>query len=171
MHRILSKQGYLVESVVSGHKAIELLDKREFDLVVTDLKMEGIDGMDVLKYVKSKSPHTEVIMITGYATVDSAVEAMKQGAFHYIAKPYKLDEVRGIVKQALIKRGLQLENLELKKKAGTKEIICRAHRKIKVLWAGNKSCKAGGPHRCKCIDFRGIWNWKRGFGKIYTCNE
>ncbi|WP_459891700.1 sigma-54-dependent transcriptional regulator [Desulfothermus okinawensis] len=121
LHRILSKQGYLVESVVSGHKAIELLDKREFDLVVTDLKMEGIDGMDVLKYVKSKSPHTEVIMITGYATVDSAVEAMKQGAFHYIAKPYKLDEVRGIVKQALIKRGLQLENLELKKKLAQKK--------------------------------------------------
>ncbi|GAB6161102.1 sigma-54 dependent transcriptional regulator [Desulfothermus naphthae] len=137
LHRILSKEGYVIESVASGKEAIDLINKKEFDLVVTDLKMEGIDGMEVLKYVKSKAPYTEVIMITGYATVDSAVTAMKEGAFHYIAKPYKLDEVRGIVKQALIKRGLQLENIELRKKLTQKrpsvELIGKSKQFLKVV--------------------------------------
>ncbi len=116
LERILIKEGYRVTSVPSGYEAIDKLKEQEFDLVVTDLKMEGIDGMEVLRYVKENFPHTEVIMITGYATVDSAVEAMKSGAFHYIAKPYKLNEVRMIVKQALSKRELQLENIKLKEK-------------------------------------------------------
>ena len=91
LDRILSKEGYVISSVSSGYEAIDYLKRKEFDLVITDLKMEGIDGMEVLKYVKNNFPFTEVIMITGYATVESAVQAMKQGAYHYIAKPYKLD--------------------------------------------------------------------------------
>ena len=111
---ILKKEGYEVISVESGVKALELLESRTFDLVITDLKMEKVDGMGVLEKSKELQPFTEVIMITGYATVDSAVEAMKEGAYHYIAKPYKLDEVRRISREALIKRRLRLENLELR---------------------------------------------------------
>jgi DNA-binding NtrC family response regulator len=76
--------------------------------------MEQVDGMQVLRKTKELQPYTEVIMITGYATVDSSVEAMHQGAYYYIAKPYKIGEVRKIAREALIKRQLQLENLELK---------------------------------------------------------
>jgi DNA-binding NtrC family response regulator len=76
--------------------------------------MENVDGMEVLKNSRDLWPHTEVVMITGYATVNSAVEAMKEGAYHYVEKPYKIDEVRKIVKEALLKRRLQLENLELR---------------------------------------------------------
>jgi len=111
---ILKKEGYEVVSVDSGVKALDLLESRTFDLVITDLKMEKVDGMKVLEKSKELQPYTEVIMITGYATVDSAVEAMKEGAYHYIAKPYKLDEVRRITREALIKRRLRLENLELR---------------------------------------------------------
>jgi DNA-binding NtrC family response regulator len=114
LEHILKKEGYGVVSVNSGAKALEAMRKGAFDLVLTDLKMEGVDGMEVLKMSRELQPHTEVVMVTGYATVNSAVEAMKEGAYHYIAKPYKIDEVRKIVKEALLKRSLLLENLELK---------------------------------------------------------
>ncbi len=111
---ILKKEGYETVAIDSGEKAIALLKKQAFDLVVTDFKMEKVDGMQVLEQTKSLHPLTEVIMITGYATVNLAVHSMKVGAFYYIAKPYKIDEVRQIVREALNKRRLQLENLQLR---------------------------------------------------------
>ena len=114
LEHILKKEGYGVVSVNSGAKALDAMKKEEFDLILTDLKMEGVDGMEVLRRSRELQPHTEVVMITGYATVNSAVQAMQEGAYHYIAKPYKIDEVRKIVKEALLKRNLLLENLELK---------------------------------------------------------
>ena len=114
LERILNKEGYSVVATGSGSKALDLLRDEEFDLVLTDLKMKNVDGMEILKASKSRAPQTEVIMITGYATVDSAVEAMKEGAYHYLAKPYKLEEVRKTVREALLKRELTLENRALK---------------------------------------------------------
>ncbi|NNK01927.1 MAG: sigma-54-dependent Fis family transcriptional regulator [Desulfatitalea sp.] len=111
---ILKKQGYIVTSAESGAKAIDLLSRHTFDLVITDLKMEKVDGMAVLAESRRRQPLTEVILLTGYATVDSAVSALKAGAYHYIAKPLKIDAIRKIVSEALIKRRLQLENLQLK---------------------------------------------------------
>lgn len=115
MH-VLKKEGYSILGTQSGPEAIELLDSETFDLVLTDLKMEKVDGMTVLAHVKKHSPHTEVIMITGYATLESAIEAMKLGAYHYLAKPFKLDEVRKVVKEALEKVTLKKENIQLKTK-------------------------------------------------------
>jgi ATP-dependent Lon protease len=80
------------------------LEAGEFDVVLTDLRMGGIDGMDLLDRIKVRHPETRVIMMTGYATVPSAIEAMQKGAFHYIAKPFKLDEVRAAIKLALEKK-------------------------------------------------------------------
>ncbi len=114
LEHILKKEGHEVITTDSGAKALDLLLRRDFDLVLTDLKMEKVDGMQVLEKTRELHPYTEVIMITGYATVDSAVAAMKEGAYHYIAKPYRIDEIRQIVRQALMKRRLQLENLALK---------------------------------------------------------
>ncbi len=114
LDHILKKQGYRTIAVDSGRKAIELMQSESVDLVVTDLKMEKIDGMAVLEKTRELLPDTEVIMITGYATVSSAVEALKKGAYHYIAKPYKIDEVRKTVAEALLKRQLLIENRELK---------------------------------------------------------
>ena len=95
-------------------KHLRLLETRIFDLVITDYKMSKVDGLQVLEKSRSCQPHTEVILITGYATVNSAVTALKKGAYHYITKPYKIDEVRQIVQEALLKRSLQLENIALK---------------------------------------------------------
>jgi DNA-binding NtrC family response regulator len=100
--------------VNSGNRAVELLESVHFDLVLTDLKMKDVDGMEVLRKTKELQPYTEVIMITGYATVDTSVQAMLDGAYYYIAKPFKIDELRKIAAEALLKRRLRLENLQLR---------------------------------------------------------
>ncbi|KPJ98954.1 MAG: Fis family transcriptional regulator [Desulfobacterales bacterium SG8_35] len=111
---ILKKEGYEVTATQSGPRALNLLEEKDFDLILTDLKMEKVDGMQVLIRSKELHPNTEVVMITGYATVDSAINAMKAGAYHYLPKPFKLDEVRKVVKEALEKKQLKQENIKLR---------------------------------------------------------
>ena len=119
LEHIMKKEGYNVMTTQSGSQAIKMLEtsgEYEFDVVLTDLKMPGVDGMEVLAQSKRLWPDTEVIMVTGYATMDSAIEAVKAGAYHYVSKPFELDEVRRVVKKALEKRALKLENRRLKEK-------------------------------------------------------
>jgi ATP-dependent Lon protease len=104
LEHILKKEDYTIITAASGTEAIEKLEASDFDVILTDLKMEKVNGIDVLEKTKSKYPDTQVIMITAYAAVDSAIEAIKRGAFHYIAKPFRLDEVRSTVKEALNKK-------------------------------------------------------------------
>lgn len=114
LEHILKKEGYTVTGTESGSNALKLLEEQQFDVVLTDLRMEKIDGLHILKKCHDLQPDTEVIMITGYATLESAVEAMKKGAFHYIAKPFKLDLVRNVVKEAAEKVKLKRENRTLR---------------------------------------------------------
>jgi len=118
---VLRKEGYQVVAAKSGKQALSYLEKNEFSLVLTDLKMPQVDGMQVLKRVKSLYPQTEVIMITGFSTVDSAVESLKAGAYHYITKPFKLEEVRKVVFEATQKYQLIQEVEELRKEFGHQE--------------------------------------------------
>lgn len=111
---VMKKEGYEVAATMSGPNALKLLQEQEFDVVLTDLKMEKVDGMEILEKTKQMYPDTEVIMITAYATIPSAVETMKKGAYDYIAKPIKLDEVRKIVKDAAEKVRLKKENRMLR---------------------------------------------------------
>jgi len=111
---ILKNEGYQITPKQNSTEALALIRDKGFDLILTDLKMEKVDGMDILKFSRENHPGTEVIMITGYATVDSAIDAMKAGAYHYIAKPYKIDEVRKVVKEALEKQSLKKENRQLR---------------------------------------------------------
>jgi ATP-dependent Lon protease len=104
---VLTKDEYEVVAAADGETALRELDSSEFDVVLTDLKMGRIDGMELLDRIRIRTPETRVIMVTGYATVPSAIEAVQKGAFHYIAKPYKLDEVRDTVKRALEKKTLR----------------------------------------------------------------
>ena len=113
MH-VLKKEGYSILGTQNSTEALELLVRERFDLVLTDLKMEKVDGMQILSRTRELYPDTEVIMITGYATLETAIEAMKLGAYHYIAKPFKLEEVRKVVKEALEKVSLKRENVTLK---------------------------------------------------------
>ncbi|MGE5028115.1 MAG: sigma-54-dependent transcriptional regulator, partial [Betaproteobacteria bacterium] len=111
---VLKKDGYDVTGAQSGAAALALFEGQSFDVVLTDLKMEKVDGMQVLKKSRERNPETEVIVITGYATPESAVEAMKQGAFYYIAQPFRLDEVRQVVGEAIAKVRLKRENRQLR---------------------------------------------------------
>jgi len=106
MSHVLLKENYGVQTAKDGYEALAAVEKTEFDVVLTDFKMDKMDGLEVLAKIKAHSPNTQVIMITGYATINTAVEAMKKGAFHYIAKPFKLDDVRNVVQQALEKRAI-----------------------------------------------------------------
>ncbi|EGV52600.1 sigma-54-dependent transcriptional regulator [Candidatus Endoriftia persephone] len=112
---VCRKAGHEVTTRTSSSAAFELLESQEFDLVLSDLRMERVDGMAILRRVKELQPETAVVLITGYATLDSAVAAMKAGAFHYIAKPFRLDEVREVVRTALELVRLKRENRQLKR--------------------------------------------------------
>ena len=101
---ILRKEGYQVAGAANGMEALEQVKVREFDVVLTDLKMEKMDGLQLLESVKEIAPRTEVIMVTGYATVSTAVDALKKGAAHYLSKPIKLDELRDTVREIVNKK-------------------------------------------------------------------
>ncbi len=114
LERVLAKEGYDVATAGSGPAALRLLRQHAFDVVVTDLKMERVDGLEVLRRSREIDPDVEVILVTGYASVDTAIEAMRQGAYHYVAKPFKLDEVRKVVGEAVEKVALKKENRRLR---------------------------------------------------------
>ncbi len=99
--RLLRKEGYEVVTSPSGEDAIVELESSRFDIVLTDLRMANIDGIYVLEKTKKMYPETDVIVITGYATTETAVEAMRKGAFHYLVKPLQINELRAIVSEAL----------------------------------------------------------------------
>ncbi len=119
LERVLAKDGYDVATASSGQSALRQLRQKTFDVVLTDLKMEKVDGMQVLRRCKEIDPDVEVILITGYAAIDTAIEAVKQGAYHYLPKPFKLDEVRKIVGEAVEKVALKRENRRLRESIET----------------------------------------------------
>ncbi|MBL0224974.1 MAG: sigma-54-dependent Fis family transcriptional regulator [Geobacteraceae bacterium] len=110
----LQETGYAVATAASGEEGLSRFDEVSPALVITDMKMPGMDGMQVLKAVKERAPETLVIMITAFGTVDIAVEAMKAGAYDYITKPFNRDELRLTVAKALQFSGLTVENKRLK---------------------------------------------------------
>ncbi|RMG96981.1 MAG: sigma-54-dependent Fis family transcriptional regulator [Candidatus Dadabacteria bacterium] len=110
----LAEEGYAVATAASGEEALEKLDRAAFDLVVTDIKMPGMDGMDLLRRIKAEAPETQVIVVTAFGTIEMAVEAMKAGAAEYITKPFNRDELKLAVRKALRVRDLEAENVRLR---------------------------------------------------------
>jgi len=98
---ILTGEGFSVMAAHNGEESLELLAKNEFDLVLLDLIMPGLGGMDLLPSVRRLNPHAQIIMITAFSTVENAVKAMQRGASDYIAKPFKIDELLVAVKKCL----------------------------------------------------------------------
>ncbi|CAI4030619.1 Regulatory protein AtoC [Nitrospira tepida] len=112
---MLKKAGYTTTLAADGEEAVSQVNKEIYDLVITDLKMPGVGGMEVLKAVKSASPDTVVLVVTAFGSPDTAVEAMKLGAYDYLTKPFQVDEVQLIIRNALEKRRLSAENMLLKR--------------------------------------------------------
>src|SRR5208282_5235857 len=120
MSESLERVGFHVVQAKSGAEAFQFLTANDVDVVLTDLKMPTIDGMEILTAARKNDPNTAVIIITGYGTIETAVEAMKAGAFHYLTKPINVEELRLTVKKALERKDLIIENLDLKRKVDKK---------------------------------------------------
>ncbi|MDP8236230.1 MAG: response regulator [Candidatus Erginobacter occultus] len=103
---LFRKQGYEVSTASSGEEAVAMVDREIFEVVITDLKMKGLSGLDVLHHVKRVHPETEVIILTAHGTIGNAVEAMKLGAFDYLTKPFEPDEGILVVRKALERKRL-----------------------------------------------------------------
>lgn len=112
---MLKKEGYDVVCVEDGQEAIDILKKKSFDMVISDMQMPNVTGIELLRHVKEQSPDLTFMMITAFGTTETAVEAMKLGAYDYITKPFKIDEVRINIANALRSQSLEVENRALKK--------------------------------------------------------
>lgn len=112
---MLKKEGYEITLAEDGQKAKDLLTKKTFDMIISDLQMPHVTGIELLKHVKESYPDTVFMLITAFGTTETAVEAMKMGAYDYLTKPFKIDEVRLNIQNALRSRNLEVENRSLKK--------------------------------------------------------
>jgi two-component system response regulator PilR (NtrC family) len=134
---MLQKDNYLVSTATDGAEAIEKIENALYDLAVVDVQMPVMNGIEVLKKINEKCPETTVIMITAFASHETAIEAMKLGAYDYITKPFKIDEIKLVIKKALDKKRLERENSRLKKELETKygfgNIIGRSPAIIKIF--------------------------------------
>jgi len=104
----LEKSGYTVEAFDSSKGALDRISEKKFDFVVTDVRMDDVDGIDILNKVMETSPRTKVIIITGYATIELAREALVKGAYDFIAKPFQPDDLREVLERAI--KSLKLDN-------------------------------------------------------------
>jgi two-component system response regulator PilR (NtrC family) len=112
---LLEREGYITDQVDCAESALEIFESAFYDLIISDVNMPGLNGLDLLKLIKKVTPETAVLLVTAFSTSDQAVEAMKLGAYDYIAKPFKVEEIKVLVRNALEKRNLERENLRLKK--------------------------------------------------------
>jgi len=139
---ITKKEGYLPTGVESGEEALEKASEHIYAMVISDLKLPGINGMQVLQSIRSASPDTSIIIITAYASVGTAVEAMKNGAEDYLVKPFSLDEIRLIINKVMEKRGILIDNTllreQLKNKYSFDNIIGNSEPMIEVYKMINK---------------------------------
>ncbi|MBI4872053.1 MAG: sigma-54-dependent Fis family transcriptional regulator [Candidatus Riflebacteria bacterium] len=130
-------EGYRLFTASSAVEALNLMQAQPFDLVLTDLRMPGVDGLEFLRRTRELYPETLVILITGYATIESAIAAMKEGAFDYLTKPYNLEAVRMTVRRAASQKRLQQENRALKRELADvrapSPILGRSRRMAEIL--------------------------------------
>ena len=158
---LLTKEGHDVQTAGSGQEALQLLEDNPVDLVITDLRMPGLDGAQLLTHIKDKYPSTLVIMMTAYGSEKIAVEAMKAGAHDYIVKPFNNDEVKLLVHQALEQNALRREVRQLH------ERLDAAFRFDSILGTSPAMqhvfdmVKKGGRNRSDRSDHWREWHWQR----------
>ncbi|MGO8878942.1 MAG: sigma-54-dependent transcriptional regulator [Desulfomonilaceae bacterium] len=114
LHKALTKEGYAVETYGSGEEFLNALEHSPVDLAFLDISLPGISGLEVLKHAKPKFPEMEIILLTGYSSIETVIESVRQGAFYYVAKPVKLDEIRHLASKVYDRKRLLDENRALK---------------------------------------------------------
>lgn len=112
LKRVLEKEGYSVDAFTRGSQALEEVGKRRYDVVITDIMMGNVDGMMILDHVRSRYPDVPVIIITGYGKKETAEEAIRKGVYAFLIKPFRIDELKTLVKEALSSRDEQLDDDE-----------------------------------------------------------
>ncbi len=142
----ISRKGGLVDSVGSAEEAVSVLGKVSYDVAVVDIRLPGMDGIELLKRIKQGPTSTEVIIITGHGTIDSAISAMKLGAYDYLTKPCKLVELELIIQKAYEKKTLQDTNLNLREELRNKntygEVIGRSRKIMEVMNLADKVARS-----------------------------
>jgi DNA-binding NtrC family response regulator len=138
----LSVQGYRVKAVENGYRGIALIERESFDVIILDLKMPGIHGMDVLRSINKNDPNSVVVVITGYGTIELAVEAMREGAYNFLTKPFTPEALTDAVKKAVKKRRRNLEkeynNFPLNADIDSERIITRSPEMVEVVRLAKK---------------------------------
>jgi DNA-binding NtrC family response regulator len=144
--RILSRQGYACLTAENGHAALAILEREHPDLLLTDLKMPEMDGMALLQHAHATDPALPVIMITGFASIESAVAAVREGAFDYLPKSFSVDQLRVAVERALRHRGLQIENRNLRQQLqqtlGLENVVGRSPAMTQVFELVKKAARS-----------------------------
>jgi DNA-binding NtrC family response regulator len=137
LHKELARRNFEVSVVRDGRSAVEICDQTDFDVVVMDIQMPNLTGMEALKILKTNSPSPEVIMLTGHATLETAIEALKGGAYDYLTKPCKIEELDVLIRKAHEKGYLEKENQQLharlSRKEGAPAFITRAPKMLELL--------------------------------------
>ncbi len=134
LQEFLSKEGYNVYLAESGEKAINLIKTNRVEIALIDLKMPGMDGISTLKEIKKIAPETIAVILTGYPTIESSIEALRSGAYDYVVKPFKLNDLKNTIEKALNEYRLKSEIGQLRKKIQTLEEQLKEYQK-----AGKKS--------------------------------
>src|SRR5712692_10963866 len=116
----LGEEGYAVDTAASGAEAIDLFDGGAHHLVICDLQLPDMDGLELLRHMKDAKPNTEVIVVTGYGSVQAAVEATKAGAFYFVEKPFDFEELLPLVEKALERRELMAEAANMRRQLSTR---------------------------------------------------
>jgi DNA-binding NtrC family response regulator len=114
LRNYLTREGYEIHTAPSGETALQFLEEHDYDVVLTDLRMGGMDGLALVREIHAARPETQVVLMTAFGGIDIAVEAIKAGAYHFVAKPVKLPEVGALIRKALTERDLRRENRELR---------------------------------------------------------
>ncbi len=120
LEEVLSKEGYLVHKALNGREAIEKGERRPYDVVLTDIRMLDVDGMEVLRAYRQRNPETIIVMMTAFGSIETAIRAIKEGAYDYVSKPFKLEEIRLTIQRALEQKRLIKENTHYRKELITK---------------------------------------------------
>ena len=136
VERALAKRGYEIAKAEDGNKGLEMIKAVDFDIVLTDLMMPGLDGFAVLDWLRENQPHVQVIVITGFATVTKAVTAMKQGAFDFVGKPFTPDYIRVVVDRAIDRLAMRAETEKLREEKNRGlEAIDKSQSRLKTVFS------------------------------------
>jgi two-component system response regulator AtoC len=120
LEEVLSKEGYAVDKALNGQEAIEKGEKKSYGVVLSDIRMLDVDGMEVLRAYRQRSPETIIIMMTAFGSIETAIRAIKEGAYDYVSKPFKLDEIKLTIQRSLEQKRLVEENIHYRQELITK---------------------------------------------------